>query len=143
MSFIFPDHSTDNMGTSTISDHMPATLHHKSGEPSATANENKPNWKLTASATAKLGTPQMPLVLSNPSPEFSALFLKIARYKHKKHENQSAVFLMEDNHPLLHHCPRRLNTELDFLTKEKSQTPTKKGVNPTWKRQGPTLVGRD
>ena len=53
MSFIFPDHSTDNMGTSTVSDHMPATLHHKSGKPSAAADENKPNWKSTASTTVK------------------------------------------------------------------------------------------
>ena len=51
----FSDHSTDKMGTSTISDHVPATLHHdESGEPSPVANENKSNWKSTASATAKL-----------------------------------------------------------------------------------------
>jgi len=44
-----------NVGTSTVADHVPAALHHdKSGEPSATADETKLNWKSTVSATAKL-----------------------------------------------------------------------------------------
>jgi len=55
MSATFSDRSTDNMGIATVSDHVPATLHHdKSGEPNAAADETKSNWKSTASATAKL-----------------------------------------------------------------------------------------
>ena len=55
ISVTFSDHPADNTGTSTVSDHVPATLHHdKSGEPSAAADETKSNWKSTASATAKL-----------------------------------------------------------------------------------------
>jgi len=55
ISVTFSDHSADNTGTSTVSDHVPATPHHdKSGEPSAAADETKSNWKSTASATAKL-----------------------------------------------------------------------------------------
>ena len=47
----FSDHSTDSKGTSTVFDHVPAILHHNE---SAAADENKLNWKSTASATAKL-----------------------------------------------------------------------------------------
>ena len=54
ISVIFSDHSTGNAGTSTVSDHVPATLHHESGEPRDAADETKSNWKSTASATAKL-----------------------------------------------------------------------------------------
>ena len=55
MSATFSDHSTDNVGISTVSDPVPAPLHHdKSGEPSAAADETKSNWKSTTSATAKL-----------------------------------------------------------------------------------------
>ena len=55
MSVTFSDHSTDTIGTSAVSDHVPATLHHDmGGEPSAAADETKSNWKSTASATAKL-----------------------------------------------------------------------------------------
>ena len=39
------------MGTSTVSDHVPATLHH---DKSVAANETKSNRKSTASAMAKL-----------------------------------------------------------------------------------------
>ena len=39
------------MGTSTVSDHVPVTLHHHK---SVAADETKSNWKSTASATAKL-----------------------------------------------------------------------------------------
>ena len=55
VSIIFSDHSTVNVDTSTIPDHVPATLRDdESGEPSVAADENKSNWKSTASATAKL-----------------------------------------------------------------------------------------
>ena len=49
------DHCTDNVGISTVSDHVSATLHHdESGEPSAVADETKSKWGVAASATAKL-----------------------------------------------------------------------------------------
>ena len=49
------DHSTDKVGAPTTLDHVPAILHHdENGGPSAAADENKSNWKSTASATAKL-----------------------------------------------------------------------------------------
>ena len=55
ISVTFPDCSTDNVGTSTVSDHVPTTLHDgKSGEPKAAVDETTSNWKSTASATAKL-----------------------------------------------------------------------------------------
>ena len=55
ISVTLSDHSTDNAGTSTVSDHVQVTLHHdKSGEPRAAGDETKSNWKSTASATAKL-----------------------------------------------------------------------------------------
>jgi len=55
MPVTFSDHSTDNMGISTISNHVPATLHHdERGEPSAAADKSKSSWKSTASATTKL-----------------------------------------------------------------------------------------
>jgi hypothetical protein len=51
----FSDHSTENVGTSTVSDHIPVTLYRdKSGEPNAATDENKSSWMSTASATAKL-----------------------------------------------------------------------------------------
>ena len=54
-SVIFSDHSTDSKGTSSISAYVPATLHHdESSEPNAAADENKSDWKSTASASAKL-----------------------------------------------------------------------------------------
>ena len=55
MSVAPSDHSTDDMGTSTVSNHEPTTLDHdESGEPSAAADGNKSDWKSTVSATAKL-----------------------------------------------------------------------------------------
>ena len=55
MSVAFSDHPTDNIGTSTVSDDVPAALHHeKSGEPSPATYERGSNWRSTASATAKL-----------------------------------------------------------------------------------------
>ena len=55
MSGTFSDHSTDNVDASIVSDHVPVPLHRdKSGKPSAAADENKSNWKSTASSTAKL-----------------------------------------------------------------------------------------
>ena len=55
MSVTFSDHSTDNVGTSTVPNQVPATLYHdKSGDPSAAAGETKSNWKSNASAAAKL-----------------------------------------------------------------------------------------
>ena len=55
VSVIFSDHPTVNVDISTIPDHVPATLQgDERGEPSAAVDENKSNWKSTASATAKL-----------------------------------------------------------------------------------------
>ena len=55
MSIVSSDRSTDDVGTSAISDHVPTTLHHdKSGEPSATADGNKSDRGSTAAATTKL-----------------------------------------------------------------------------------------
>ena len=56
VSATFSDHFTDmNVGTSTVSNRIPVTLHHdKGGEPSAAADETKSNRKSTVSATAKL-----------------------------------------------------------------------------------------
>ena len=43
------------MGTPTVLDHVPATLHRgESGEPSDAAGETKSNWRSAAFATAKL-----------------------------------------------------------------------------------------
>ena len=53
MPVTFSNRSTDN--ASTVSDHVPATLHHnEGGEPSTAADENKSNWKSTVSAATKL-----------------------------------------------------------------------------------------
>ena len=55
MAVTFSHHSTDNVGTSAISDHIPATLHHdNSGGPSAAMDETKSTWKTTASTAANL-----------------------------------------------------------------------------------------
>jgi hypothetical protein len=44
MSVIFFDHFTDNVGISTVSDHVQATLHHdESGIPGVAAEENQLN----------------------------------------------------------------------------------------------------
>jgi len=54
-SVTFSDHSTDNVDTSAVSDHVPATLDHdENGEPSAATDENKSNWKSTTFAAAGL-----------------------------------------------------------------------------------------
>ena len=46
---------SDNAGTSTVPDHAPENLRpDESTEPSAATDENRSNWKSTASATAKL-----------------------------------------------------------------------------------------
>ena len=54
LQLLFSDHSTDNVGTTTVPDHVPATLHGESGEPSDATGETKSNWRSTAFATAKL-----------------------------------------------------------------------------------------
>ena len=44
-----------NAGASAVADHVPEDIHSgESVEPGAAANENKRDWKSTASATAKL-----------------------------------------------------------------------------------------
>jgi len=45
---------SDNVDTITVPGHVPEIIRTDKVEPSATAEENKSNWKSTVSATAKL-----------------------------------------------------------------------------------------
>ena len=46
---------SDNTDTPAVPDHVPEDLHsNESAEPNTAANEKKPGWRPTASATAKL-----------------------------------------------------------------------------------------